>query len=444
MSITISNDPTQALSALLQLSKRARMAASLPELGFVIVNETRQLLVYRQSLIWLQQGKLASVSGLPEPERNTPYSLWLNQVAPYWLKHEQAQLIDAQDLPDALASEWDQWLPNAVLLVPFKQENEVFALWLLARDEPWHEAELALASELADSYAHAWRLFLPKITLRQKIRAWLKQRKYKKRFALLVLLVALFPVRLTVLAPAEVVAQDAFLVRAPLDGVVDRFLVQPNALVTQNQPLFELDTTGLRMRLDVAKQAHAAAIEEYRQVAQLALSDDPKSKLEMAERKAQMEAKALELKYSQQLLNRVQVKAPRSGIAVFSDVNDWQGKAVSIGERVLQIADPDKVEINLRLPVNDAIPLDKQAEVRLYLTTAPQYTYDARLSYSAYRSELGADDRVAYKLKAQFEPNQALPRIGLTGTAKVYGDRVPLIYYILRRPLATMRQYLGW
>ncbi len=434
-----------ALAALLQLGKQARQADSITGLGFVVVNESRQLLDYRQSLICYLDGQLASISGLPEPERNTPYSLWLKQVAPFWKAQKSAFVADSRELPKALAAEWQQWLPAQLLVVPLKQADKpVFALWLLARDQAWQPVEVTMAQELAACYAHAWQGLQPRPgLLRRLLHGW-QQRKYKKRILLLILLIACLPVHLTVLAPAEVVAKQPFLVRAPLQGVIDQFLVQPNTPVKAEQPLFELDTTGIRMQLDVARQAHAAAIEEYRQAAQLALGDNAQSKLELARRKALMEEKAAELEYSEQLLDRVQVKSPKAGIAIFSDSNDWLGKNVSIGEKILQIADPQQVEINIQLPVGDAIPLSPDAEVTLYLTTAPQYTYAANLSYSAYRAEIDNNDRVSYKLKAQFASDNKLPRIGLTGTAKIYGDKVPLIYYVMRRPLAALRQMSGW
>jgi hypothetical protein len=32
----------------------------------------------------------------------------------------------------------------------------------------------------------------------------------------------------------------------------------------------------------------------------------------------------------------------------------------------------------------------------------------------------------------------------MKGTAKVYGERVSLFYYLLRRPLAAARQFVGF
>ena len=42
------------LSILVQLSRRVREAASAEEIGFIAVNESRQLLPYRQSALWIR------------------------------------------------------------------------------------------------------------------------------------------------------------------------------------------------------------------------------------------------------------------------------------------------------------------------------------------------------------------------------------------------------
>jgi len=213
--------------------------------------------------------------------------------------------------------------------------------------------------------------------------------------------------------------------------------------VQLNQPLFDLDTTGLHARQSVARKAWEAANEEYRQAAQMAVTDD-KSRLEMSQRRGRMEEKAEELAYSEQLLARIQVKASKAGVAVFSDASDWIGKSVAVGERVMQIADPDKVEVSIRLAVADAIELAPNAGVTLYLTTAPQYSYAASLRYVAYQADAGPDGLVAYKLRAAFDKDEKPPRLGLTGTAKIHGQWVPFAYFVLRRPLAAARQWLGW
>lgn len=438
-----------AISFILQLGRRARQAENANVLGFIAVNESRQLLNYRQSAVWLQHKGVVVVSGLPATERDTPYTQWLASVCRSQQHHSEPALLNAHalpaELPASLANDWDDWLPAHALFLPLCDlHGRFFGLWMLAREAEWSDSDVAVALELAGIYAHAWQAFLPRITLGEKFLKLLGDRRRKQRIALALAVMLLFPVRLTVMAPAEVTPKDAFQVRAPLEGAVDMVHVRPNQPVKTNDPLFDLDTTSLRMRLSMARKAHEAATEEYRQAAQLAVSDDEKGRLEMSQRKGRMEEKAAELAYSVQLLDRIQVKAPRDGIAVFSDTADWIGKAVMVGERVMQIADPSRVEVAIRLPVANAIDIEPNAPVTLYLTTSPQFSYSAKLTYMAYRAEVTGEGIAAYKLKADFAAEEPLPRLGLTGTAKVYGGWVPFVYYLMRRPLAAARQWIGW
>ncbi|MCI5190952.1 MAG: HlyD family secretion protein, partial [Candidatus Electrothrix sp. AS4_5] len=131
-------------------------------------------------------------------------------------------------------------------------------------------------------------------------------------------------------------------------------------------------------------------------------------------------------------------------LGLFGETSDWIGKAVTIGEQVIQIADPTQVEITIQLPISDAIRLDEQAQVKLYLTSNPQTSYQAKLYYYAYQPEVTPSNIVAYKLKARFDGEYEKPRLGQSGTAKLYGERVPFIYYIMRKPLAALRQWIGW
>lgn len=80
----------------------------------------------------------------------------------------------------------------------------------------------------------------------------------------------LIPVRQTSLAPAEVIALDAEAVAAPIDGVVKTIHVRPNQAVQVGQPLFSLDDTTLRNRLEVAQKSVAVADAELQAATQKA------------------------------------------------------------------------------------------------------------------------------------------------------------------------------
>ena len=52
-------------------------------------------------------------------------------------------------------------------------------------------------------------------------------------------------------------------------------------------------------------------------------------------------------------------------------------------------------------------------------------------------------DTLVQVLHARLDPG-AVPRIGLRGTAQLQGERVPLAWQLLRRPIGAARQFLDW
>ncbi|MNQ72210.1 hypothetical protein D3C85_869080 [compost metagenome] len=126
---------------------------------------------------------------------------------------------------------------------------------------------------------------------------------------------------------------------------------------------------------------------------------------------------------------------------MFADAERWTGKPVQTGERLMEIADPHQAELRIELPVGDAIALEPGAQVVLFLDSDPLQRYQARLERSAYEAQPTAGGQLAYRLDAGFEA--APPRIGLRGTAKIFGDRAPLALYLLRKPLVGLRQSVG-
>jgi hypothetical protein len=438
------------LGTLVQLLKRARRAATAEELGFVMVNETHALLPYRQAALWQRHargaGKVIAVSGAATVDRNAPFMLWLN---PAFAKLDEdatpgtIRPVDATSLPGSLGEGWAEWLPAHGLLVPLQTEGEpALGALLLARDQPWTEGDAHLMSELAEAYSYAWVRFRGK--RRRSLLAALFGRGLliKLGLAAAVIAVLCLPVTLSALAPAEVVALQPTIVRAPLEGVVDHFEVQPNAPVEAGQLLLTLDPRAIENKLDVATKALAVAEAEYRQAAQQAVFDD-KSRALLAVLKGRAEQRRADVTYNQSLLDRVKVTATRSGLAIYDDPNAWIGKPVAIGERLLEIADPTQAEIEIWLPVADAITLKPGADVDFFLNVTPESPLRATLRQASYEATQSPAGLLGYRLKAKLTDITHPPRIGLKGTAKVFGERVSLFYYLLRRPLAAARQFVG-
>lgn len=451
----------QPLGALLALGRHARQARDTQVLGFMAVNDTHALVAYRQAALWLAQGGVKALSGVVQLEANAPYVQWLQGVCQHLsLTGAAPFVINVLELPQGLASEWSDWLPGYGLWLPlgFEESSEPSLMpvggLLLARDTTWQESEIALLAEWMTIWSHAWHAhhdanpwswrrwlavlrgqFRPKQAL-----VWWKQRRVHWAAGVLALLV--FPIRLTVLAPGELVPANPTVIRAPLEGVVGNFLVKPNELVKVGQPLFSFDDAALKSKLEVAQQSLSGAQAEYRQSAQLAVTD-VKYKGQLALLMGKVEERQAEADYLQGQLARAHVLAPQAGMALFDDPSEWIGKPVATGERIMRIAVPDDVEVEAWLAVGDAVPLAAGAPVTLYLNASPLSSVTARLRYVAHDAVQRPDGSYAYRVRASLE-GKTEHRVGLKGTAKLAGHWVPLAYWVLRRPVAGIRQMIGW
>ena len=444
-----------SLAALLDLSRRAREAGSEAEMGFLLVNDTLLLAPYRQAALWRADRGLQAMSGLVQPEANAPYAQWLKGVVGH-LNSTAAPATRAfthLELPTPLAGEWTEWWPAQGLWLPLSATGQpVQAALLLARDEPWSEAETALLTEWCSAWWHAL-LSLRRSQKRPWWRPWGREtagalstrRAWWNRPFLITLLaltaLSFVPVRLSVLAPGELVPMNPLVVRAPLDGVVDVFHVKPNQVVKKGDPLFGFDEALIQSRLDVANQALATASTEYRQTVQQALTD-PRVRPQLATLTGRIQEKRAEVSYLREQLTRARVLAPQDGVALFDDPTEWIGKPVSVGERILRIAATGDVEVEAWLPLADAIALETGAPLQLYLNARPLEPVSARLRFMAHDAVQRPDGTYAYRVRATLDaPTDH--RVGLKGTAKLQGDHVPAIWWVMRRPVATLRSTLG-
>ncbi|WCG82451.1 efflux RND transporter periplasmic adaptor subunit [Pectobacterium sp. A5351] len=431
------------LAELLQLQSRARARETLDELAFFIVNETHNVVKYRQALLWdCDKQRLQVASGLASLDHNAPFCTEFSRLCRQWqAEGRQTQALQCRELPVDDQILWQEHLPAFLLWLPLRlSQGDTPLVLVLARDSAWLPAEIVLLEKLAEAYAHAWASL-------QKPRRRQTNTNPKKRRLILagivaLVLILLIPVRQSVLAPAEIVAHRPVMVRAPVAGVVDDILVRPNQTVSANQPLVRLDVRELENRLESARQAFATADAQYRQAQQQALFD-ANSKASLAVLQSRREQAQSDMDFLQRQQERMQLVSPRDGVAIFDDSNDWIGRSVAVGERIMMIADPHDVELEIQLPAADAIALENGADVRLFLNVAPNSAQDARLEQIGYRAAPTPDNVMAYRLRARFTQDDPQLRVGLKGTAKLYGKRTVLFVYLLRKPLASLRVWLG-
>lgn len=431
--------PAERLFAqFLTLERQARAAADIDSLAYALVNDAQPLFGYRHAAL-LIAGRVQAVTGISRVEPHAPFVAFVESAARQLLAQGSSalpQVVDANSLTEQTRADWQSLSTGSVFWLPLLDRQRALfgGLWI-AREQPWNEAEQALLVQLGDGYSHAWQALQPH-------KPWRLRWPRKKILAVMAAatLLLLLPVRQSVLAPAEVVPLNGRVVAAPLDGVIAEFLVKPNQPVSSGELLLRFDATSLKAQADVAERSLDVAEAELKSNSQRAFADgEAKARLDLLA--ARVEQKRAERDYARELLARSEVRAERDGIAVFADAERWTGKPVQTGERLMEIADPRQAELRIELAVGDAIDLAPGAEVALFLDSDPLNRHAAQLQRLAYEAQPSAAGQLAYRLDASFAATP--PRIGLRGTAKLFGQRVPLALFLLRRPLAALRQSLG-
>ena len=166
------NTEMSRLSLLMQLEAMARSAESVKALHFMIVNETRHLVAFRQAFLFSSdvvnknKFQLNAASSIAIIDRNAPFASWLESCLSNLHKEsnmDSIQYLDAARCPDDMQEEWKEFSLPFVIWCPLKlaDDTSLGGLWL-ARETPWTDNESNLIKRLADTYAHAWHALLGK------------------------------------------------------------------------------------------------------------------------------------------------------------------------------------------------------------------------------------------------------------------------------------------
>lgn len=465
------------LELLLALDEGLRGLASERELWHFAANETRKLTGARQIFVikrrHARRYRVEAISSMAAVDKDTPLVRMIERGIDRLANTgaiETSCALTPEDLSDAGGAEAQSYPFRFLHWQPLTgHDGAVIGGLLQAREGSWSEANARITARQAQLYVHALAALKGRAQVKPR-RAW--RRWALRGLALAAVLALALPVPLTTLAPAEVVAHDPFVVAAPIEGVIETIVAKPNTVVKAGDVLFRFDDTTLRNKHELAVQEVRVAQARHRRLQQAAIFDK-QARHELPIVRAELALKQAEQAYAQDLLSKAVVRAPRDGLLIFPGADRWKGRPVATGEQIMRIADPQRVRVKIDLPVADAIVLQNGAKVRLFLDSNPLQARDAHITRGAYQAERQGADRLIYDLRARFDQPRSLakpstppadtvrkptgidnasatapspaanPRIGARGTAQVFGETVPLAFFLLRRPLAATRQYLG-
>lgn len=442
--VNAANAEQLAALQLLKIEGEIRDAASHHELMAAVTNLSRGLMRARQILVAVPAGdsfKVQAVSGLAIVERTAPVVSWLERILDRAQKDtglaEPRQFrLEAYSDPGSQSATFPfqeaQWVPVRA------RDGKLLAGLLMLREGPWLESDLVVGKRLAATTAHAWHALNGV--------AWQLPRMSRNRIAVATVVVAcigFFPVSMSTLAPLEIAAKEPFIVTASLDGVVEAVVVSPNVEVRDGQTLVRFVDTTLRSRLAVAEREAIVAEARLKKLS-LQSFTEMRGRHDMAIARAELAVKLTEREYAREQLGRSQIKAQRSGLAVFGDVRDLIGRPMATGEKLMEIADPARIEIRVDVPVSDSIILAPGARVTAYLDSDPLRPLAATVVRADYQARPRDNGMMAFRVVAELNDTTiAPPRLGIRGTAQLFGNSVSLGFYLFRRPIAAVRQLTG-
>ncbi|MBD2840634.1 efflux RND transporter periplasmic adaptor subunit [Erythrobacter rubeus] len=434
----------KTLAVLLQFEADIRRQSTLPELQYLVANEARAILPYGQMFVLckatLGEGyEVKCASSLATVDRNAPLihalERMLAELASEFDFAKPREFDVARVKTDEALSDYPYsqmyWQP-----LP-GEDGTPFGGLLIAREETLRDGEKYRLARIAETTAHAWRALTNNRPVR---RIPLLDSRKKKWIAAGVAVVMLFPVRLTALAPAEIVAERPYVIAAPFSGRIASVEVIPNAAVRKGEVLLRFDDVRLANELELAEERLAVARSRLERSTSTAFAERDET-YDISIMQAEVEVAQAEYNYARQLAGQSAIGAPRDGMALFSDRRDWEGRAVNVGEPIMQVVNPNEVMIRIDLPAAEQMSLDQGAKVKMWLDSQPLWAIDGVLETASYQARETPDGTLAFALTATIDGDN--PRIGSRGTAQVYGRWVPLIYSLLRRPIAALRQFVG-
>jgi hypothetical protein len=446
----VSLEAFEALANLQRLTLEAGLSENLNQLIFRILNRSIGYCRYDRAALWSMSSKrpkLLGVSGNSDVNRQAPLvSEWRAVVAAI-PNRDAATVIDPTALRDQ-SDAWDRlarrtnglsviWLPIAV------DGRTVAALWL----ERWGGSrfapgEAARLEALALAYGIAWRSVTR--CSRRTLGGLATRRRVFVALAMLLLAAAMFFIRLPlrIVAPCEVVPKDPVAVTAPLNGVIDEIPVLPGRSVERGALLAAYDKRVSLEEMKVARQ-QVQIIKSDLQRARVQAFDDPAARAEIALLENRLAQEEIRLRMAQQRVDRLEVRAPVGGTLMFADPHEWRGRPVQVGERLMLIVDPARTKLRIWLPEHDNIRFDQSRNLTVVLGSDPSGSRTASLRFLANHSQVNGDGLACFRAEADWVDPAPDVKMGLKGTAILYGDEVPLGYWLIRRPLAAVRRFAG-
>lgn len=422
----------QLLAEINRLAVKAFKSKKKENLYFEIVNDSVVIAKYDRAVLWkMAKGKpsqLLAVSGQISVNKEASLSKQWMELLKKTPDLTKVQLLNS---PDGSKEVSILWMPL------FAYERPALGLWLEKwNNVAWTKEEIDLLQFLGVSYSAASEKFVRRFEWKKLLT------KPAIAIAILALLASFFiTIPLRIVGPCEIVPKDPIVISAPLEGIIDEILVHPGQGVSKGTLIVTYDKRVPLQDLKVAQKKVEIIKSEVGRATAMA-EKDKKALAELGVDALKLKKEELELQLAQFRASQLNILAPDAGVVMLDNPEEWRGKPVKIGEKILTIADPTHTKIRIWISEDDNVPIDFKHPVKIFLNITPEKSYYASLVYiSSYThlTEKGVNSFIAEAEWTDKQPEDV--KLGLKGTAILYGEDVSIFYWIIRKPWGYVRHF---
>lgn len=405
---------------------------------FTILNETIHAIRYDRASLWDMEGKkpkILGVSGQADPNKDARLTKQWLAIVSHIKEPKKAQVITEDSLEGAgkILQEYTNTVKATFIWLPIIHEEklllgmglEVFGV--IQNPTAVADTLQFLTTYLTPAYGSTWRRLKPKFSLKSK---GIGKKQISFAILGLLLLSLLIRVPLRVIAPCEVVAKNPFLITAPLEGIIEKVTVDPGDAVLKDDILVEYDKRVPLRNLRVAHKEVEILQAEANRARTLGL-DDKRSRTELGILALKLEKEKVNLNLAKWQASRLTIRSPENGIAMLDNPDNWRGKPVQAGEKILSISDPNHTKIRIWIPEDDNVILDPNTPIKIYLNISPEVSYEANIIYIANESTVSDQNLPSFVAEANWVEQPKNIKLGLKGTSVLYGERVTLLHYFV-------------
>lgn len=441
--------PLEPMAIVNSLLLKAIEAPNSQALEFVITNETRNLIPYdRAILCQVSENKISllGISGQSSLYSLTEFYKKLTALVNCLEDPSTIHTLNVDSFRDKkeIWTQYQRERASSIIWLPiYFKDQLVLGLWI----ERWDVAEEIhlpeetmdiLSKHLLPGYGGMWGKF----RLKYKAKPFTTH-KYKILIPILAgLLLTSFLVHLPlrVVAFCEVVPKDPTVITAPLKGVIEKISVEPGAHVDIGTSLFIYDKRLFEQELKIAQNDYFVSEAALNRALSLGVGDDQSSLNEVSIYQLKLQKQKIDLEQAKDNYDKVNVKSPTVGTVIIDNPDEWVGKPVQIGEKIMIIADLTKTEIKIWIPENENININPDLPIEVVLNVNPGIVRKARLNYIGNEVMLSSEQLPSFLAKAQWKDPRTDVKSGLKGTAVLYGEKVSLFYFLVRKPWILIRK----